>query len=339
VNERHRVGIKDVAREAGVSITTVSHAMSGKGRLAEDTRERVREVATRLGYQPHPSARSLASGRTGLIAMVVSAPAQERIAFTEIDYYVELINAATHEALDHGMSLVLAPSTAGAANWNRLPLDGVIVIDPADGDDTIPMLRDRGLPMVFVGADPNGEPDDLVVQNDRRAATRSVLDHLAGPGGTVGLVTLAPIESFGRECIAAYDAWCFERGQAVVRQVADADSTISAAELRAFVDGFLARPDRPDAVFCLYERIGVEMLAAAEAAGVSVPRDLRVATISELGTAPTTDPPLTTLEIHQARLGEMAAGMLAALLADELVGSVYDVPTELVARASSRIAP
>jgi DNA-binding LacI/PurR family transcriptional regulator len=52
-----RVSIRDVAREAGVSVTTVSHALNGKGRLNVDTRRRVREVADRLGYRPNPAAR------------------------------------------------------------------------------------------------------------------------------------------------------------------------------------------------------------------------------------------------------------------------------------------
>ena len=71
---RRRVGIKDVAEAAGVSITTVSHALSGKGRLTDETRERVRRIATELGYTPHPVAQDLASGRTGMIATVVSLP-------------------------------------------------------------------------------------------------------------------------------------------------------------------------------------------------------------------------------------------------------------------------
>ncbi|HSJ51183.1 MAG TPA: LacI family DNA-binding transcriptional regulator, partial [Actinomycetota bacterium] len=89
------VGIKDVAREAGVSITTVSHALSGKGRLPEETRARVQRVAAELGYTPNAAARSLAGGRTGLLATYVSLPGNAPLAFTEIEYYVDVINAAT----------------------------------------------------------------------------------------------------------------------------------------------------------------------------------------------------------------------------------------------------
>ena len=219
-----RVGIKDVAEAAGVSITTVSHALSGKGRLTDQTRERVRRVAADLGYTPHPSARSLASGRTGMIATVVSLPGNAPIAFTQIDYYVAPMNAATRTAVGHGYALVVAPSTAGPQTWSQLPLDGVIVIDPADGDPTLPMLRGRGAPIVFVGRDPHGEPDDLVVENDRAAATRSVLDHLVDAGATrVGVVALRTFETFSEDAIAAYFAWCAERGADPCVHTVDAD--------------------------------------------------------------------------------------------------------------------
>ena len=77
---RRRIGIKDVALQAGVSITTVSHALSGKGRLTDETRERVRRIASDLGYTPHPVARSLASGRTGIYDIEVRNQHGERIA-------------------------------------------------------------------------------------------------------------------------------------------------------------------------------------------------------------------------------------------------------------------
>ena len=67
-----RIGIKDVAEAAGVSVTTVSHALNGKGRLPVETRERVQRVARDLGYRPSSTARNLVGGRTGLIGLTVS---------------------------------------------------------------------------------------------------------------------------------------------------------------------------------------------------------------------------------------------------------------------------
>ena len=333
---KRRVGIKDVAEAAGVSITTVSHALSGKGRLTEETRQRVRRVATDLGYTPHPVAQSLASGRTGMIATVVSLPGNAPIAFTQIDYYVALMNGATRAAVGRGYALVVAPSTAGPETWGRLPLDGVIVIDPADGDPTLPMLRNRGAPIVFVGRDPHGGPSDLVVENDRAAATRSMLDHLIDAGAhRVGMIGLRTFETFSEDAVAAYRAWCAVRGEAPFVHTVDADSTASAQELRAGAAAFLKRDDRPDGVFCLYERQAVELIAAANEAGVDVPGDLLVATIAEVGLAASAHPGLTTLELNQDRLGEVAATLLVDVLEGRPVVSVRDVPTSISVRRST----
>ena len=333
---RRRVGIKDVAEAAGVSITTVSHALNGKGRLTQETRDRVRRIATDLGYTPHPVAQSLASGRTGMIATVVSLPGNAPIAFTQIDYYVALMNAATRTAVGRGYALVVAPSTAGPETWGRLPLDGVIVIDPADGDPTLPMLRSRGAPIVFVGRDPHGESGDLVVENDRAGATRSVLDHLVASGGRrVGVIGLRSFETFSEDALESYRAWCADRGQEPSVHRIDADSTATPAEFRAGADAFLDDDEHPDAVFCLYERQAVELVSAAAHAGIDVPGDLLVATIAEMGLAASAHPAITTLELHQSRLGEVATSLLVDVLEGRPATSVRDVPTSISVRGST----
>ncbi len=331
-----RVGIKDVAQAAGVSITTVSHALNGKGRLTQQTRDRVRRVATDLGYTPHPVAQSLASGRTGMIATVVSLPGNAPIAFTQIDYYVALMNAATRTAVGRGYALVVAPSTAGPDTWGRLPLDGVIVIDPADGDPTLPMLRKRGAPIVFVGRDPHGEPGDLVVENDRADATRRMLDHLVDAGGRrVGLLGLRTFETFSEDALVAYHAWCTQRGQEPSVHTIDADSTATPAEFRAGAEAFLGDREHPDAVFCLYERQAVELVSAATHAGIDVPGALLVGTIAEMGLAASAHPAITTLELHQSRLGEVATSLLVDVLEGRPASSVRDVSTSISVRGST----
>jgi DNA-binding LacI/PurR family transcriptional regulator len=330
------VGIKDVAREAGVSITTVSHALSGKGRLPVETRLRVREVAEALGYTPNAVARSLAGGRTGLLATYVSLPGNAPLAFTEIDYYVDVINAATAAAIERGYALVVAPSTAGAETWSRLPLDGVLVIDPAHGDPSLAALRERALSLVLIGRDLHGTDDDVVVQNDRESATRTVLDHLVECGARrVGLLTFATYESFSEDAIAEYRAWCARRGQEPMLVTPHADSTAGSAAFRAGAEAFLDASDRPDAVFCMYEAVAAPLLRMAAERGIDVPGQLLVASVSDLGNAESTTPPLTTLELSQVELGATAAELLMDLVEGEAASSVLDVPTRLVPRAST----
>src|SRR5438046_9071020 len=95
----HRISIKDVAREASVSVTTVSHALNDKGRLNPDTRQRVRDVAERLGYRPNPAARSLVSGKTGLIAVIPSLPKEVRGSCSDVGSCTERIGAAPDAAV------------------------------------------------------------------------------------------------------------------------------------------------------------------------------------------------------------------------------------------------
>jgi DNA-binding LacI/PurR family transcriptional regulator len=81
-----RTGLVDVAAEAGVSVTTASDALTGRGRVAPGTRQRVHEVASRLGYQPNPLARSLVRGRIGLIAVAFSHTVDITAAMADKDY-------------------------------------------------------------------------------------------------------------------------------------------------------------------------------------------------------------------------------------------------------------
>ena len=129
-----RIGIKEVAAAAGVSITTVSHALNGKGRLPAETRERVRDVAEALGYVPSATARSLARGRTGILALTVARAATMPFSLADFDYFAQLMNGASTAALERGYALVLAPAAAGTELLDSVPLDGAIVVDPVRGD-------------------------------------------------------------------------------------------------------------------------------------------------------------------------------------------------------------
>src|SRR5881296_1182863 len=217
-----RISIKDVAREAGVSVTTVSHALNDKGRLNPDTRARVRAVAERLGYKPNPAARSLVSGKTGLIAVMPSLPKEPPVTFGDFGYFTELIAAATDVAVSKDWALVVAPPLSSDFVWERVPLDGVIVIDPIVGDAALPVLRERKIPFVTVSADPDAPGGDAVVACEDQECTRAVLDHFLERGAhRVGFLSAPPITAFLRASADTYAWWCADHGQEPISQILD----------------------------------------------------------------------------------------------------------------------
>jgi DNA-binding LacI/PurR family transcriptional regulator len=333
-----RVSIRDVAREAGVSVTTVSHALNGKGRLNVDTRRRVREVADRLGYHPNPAARSLVSGRTGLIAAVPSLPRGQEFGYADFGFFSELIAAATGVAVEREQALVVAAPSTSWFVWDRVPLDGVIVIEPLVDEPALPDLRRRGVPFVTIAPDPAGGEADAVVRADDREGTVRVLDHLAARGGTrVAMVAPPFVNAFTRDVVDSYRRWAQSAGRPELLEIVSMDAIAEAAE-KAFDDAVrrLIEASRPDALFVPIELAGVRALHTLEGLGLRVPDDVLLATTYDVGRGRETDPPLTSLEWNYPEMGRRAAALLFDLI-DGTASRPCEivVPTTLVPRAST----
>jgi DNA-binding LacI/PurR family transcriptional regulator len=314
-----RISIRDVAREAGVSVTTVSHALNDKGRLHPETRARVREVAHRLGYRPNPAARSLVSGHAGLIAVLASLPSGVHADIADFGYFADMIGGATGVAVAHDVALVVAPTVGDRRGepfvWDRISLDGVVVAGPMHGDPTLAALRDRAIPFVTIGRDPEGGSDAVVEPNDR-AGTREILTHLRDAGAaSPGLIVLPPLYSSTADTAAAYASWCADNGvpeRCVVTSIADLlvdrHATIAAAVDRLLTEGV-------DAIHCPVEQLGMATLTTLHERGVAVPGDVMLSTTNDAGRAEVASPPVTTLDTDHADVGRLAVEVLLDVVA------------------------
>ncbi|WP_329306674.1 LacI family transcriptional regulator [Streptomyces sp. NBC_01260] len=336
---RGRAGIRDVAAAAGVSITTVSDALNGKGRLPDATRRHVREVAERLGYRPSAAARTLRTGKSGLIGLTVTTYGDEPFTFTEFAYFAEMARAATSAALARGYALVILPATSRHDVWSNVALDGTVVIDPSDQDPVVTELVRQGLPVVSDGRPAGTLPVTAWVDNDHRAAVLDLLDHLAAAGARrIGLLTGTTTDTYTRLSTTAYLHWCERVGQDPVYESYPAHDPCAGA---VAADRLLARPDRPDAVYGLFDPNGTDLLAAARRYGLRVPEDLLLVCCSESTVYATTEPPITTLSLKPRRIGTA----VVQLLIDAIEGVDQDgpveqvIPTELIVRASSQRRP
>src|SRR6266700_5347906 len=176
--------IEEVAREAGVSITTASHVFSGKRPVAPDTRRRVVAVAERLDYRPHRAARGLATGRTMTIGLHFPFEGDSLVLNPSFPELLEGLSAAAAEA---GYGFLLIPASLEARFPLELALkegrfDGVIVADPTQDNALIPALLRRGVPLVTTGGRYLGSPRVPWVDDDRRGGLVQLMAHLEGQG-------------------------------------------------------------------------------------------------------------------------------------------------------------
>jgi DNA-binding LacI/PurR family transcriptional regulator len=321
---------------SGVSRATVSRVING-GPVADATRERVLAVLASSNYRPNVAARALASGRSGVVGVVV------HVAPTELfsdPYFSQLL---------HGVTEGLSEQAAGMMLWlgNRSKeetldrilsiglLDGVVVTANHLDDPLVDGLLASNLPTVLIGhrrADRTASYVDIDHVRAADALTshlvqlgRRRIGHIAGPPGTVA----------GDDRWAGYRRALERVGLPAEGLVVEGDFT-QATGMRAAVELL----DRGvDAMFCANDATAAGALEAIRSRGLRVPDDVAVAGFDDLEFAARLDPPLTTVHQGVQEQGAEAAHTLLRLARDPEGGPQRVIlPTELVIRQSTRPA-
>ncbi len=332
---RARVGLRDVAKAAGVSIGTASDALNGKGRVDPSTRELIVATADRLGYSVNLAARHLRRGSTGIIAFAHNVPSSSPIELSGIEYFVQILTAAANAATRHGYALVVSPIQPGSLD--DIHVDGALVMDPEAGSPTVALLQQRGIPTVTAGRVPElPREDGWWVDNDIEREAIRVLDHLVERGArNVALVTTRATRSYTLDSIAAYERWCATRAQQP--QVVYVEGHASEAGAYRATQSLFDRSDRPDAIYAPLDRLAVGAQLAARSAGLDVPRDVMVAAGSDSESARTASPPVTALSLHPDKIGSLAVDLLVEYLAGDPAAPVRHaiVDAEIALREST----
>ncbi len=330
--------IRDVAEAAGVSITTVSHVLSGRGRVAEDTRRRVTQTAIDLAYRPNIHAQQLVTRKSRTVAIQVASFTESSstgILIPRSDYFLDLLNGAAEAAADQGYALILTPPNVDATSLDEFAVDGVIVVDPC-GDE--PLFRGKWhhrRPMVTTGRPTTGEQMRSVVDNDHRSAAVTMLDHLEQQGfERPALVITNTSRSYVVDMLMAYRAWTASHGmdEAVV-QVGEAPSEDGAARA---LRSLLGRSPRPDAVYASSEELALGVLHEAQRHALAVPQELGVCSAVDSSALQLTTPQVTGMHLNPRNIGRRAVEALLELAADpDAEPRHIDIPTRLHERAST----
>jgi DNA-binding LacI/PurR family transcriptional regulator len=329
-----RPTIRDVARAASVSLTTVSDVVNGKGRVDPDTRARVLQTVAKLGYRPQRAARALRSGRTGTIALCTSrTPGEKKAGLMDNDYDMELTLACAAAAMDSDLLLLLAPKPRDLMDLGRLDVDGVIVVEPPQADPTLSVLEAAGMAVVTVQRD-MARSDNWWVGEDNRSTAFLLLNHLAGRGaGSIALFSHELPFAWFADMHRAFSDWCAHQRVAPVIKILDAKAPqASAAEtLLAMVDA----GEQPDAVLTLPYNSALGVLDAAKQRGITVPGDLLVAAGVDSHALELAQPSITSVDLRPGEVGRAAVELLKRRIAGEQVTEPVLLDTALRQRASS----
>jgi DNA-binding LacI/PurR family transcriptional regulator len=330
-------GIREVAAAAGVSPTTVSHALNGMGRLSDATRQHVLDIAAQLDYRANPSARNMRSAASGIIAVINQLAAGASFQASDLEYIMRLNQAVCRAAWDRDCYPTLLPPGVDKAFLGRIPLDGAILADPVRDDQTLRALDELRIPAVTVGRDAARPTDrQWLADNDIAAATGTALDHLAAGGAErICLVSAETGQSYMTDAFDAYLRWCAGRGRPARLHVLGAP--FSAADCFTAVLRECSGPRPADALYLVVEAQVRPALDAVAEAGLTLPDQVQVAVASDSVIARTGRPALTAVDLHPDEIGAAAVDLLSSRMAGEAARTAL-VPASLVARASTRAA-
>jgi LacI family transcriptional regulator len=327
------ITIKDVAREAGVSVATVSRVYSGRDPVSEHTRVRVCAVGARLGYAPHGAAQSLITNRTSTIGVLLPDLHGE--------FFSEVIRGIDQTARRHGYHLLVSsahqdPAAMEAAlRAMRGRVDGMIIMSPdLAADSQLASLPVR-FPIVLLNSiDAGRHAGSITIANFDGAY--AMVGHLVSLGhrriailcGTEGNLDAA--ERLRGFRAALEDAGIAPDPRLEVCGDFDEHSGFAAAEQ------LLALDPLPSAVFAANDSMAIGALSAFRQAGFRVPADIALAGFDDIPTARYLDPPLTSVHVDISVLGERATCRLLEAMSnpDRDIRSDEVLPAHLVVRAS-----
>ena len=329
------VTIRDVAKVAGVSATTVSRVYNHGELVTEETRERVRAVAKRMGYRPNVTAQSLSHGRTQTIGLIVPAPHGEF--FSEIIRGIdEVTRAADYFLLISSAHYSLSENEA-AVDALRGRVDGLLVMTThVEAQQALLDGPSLDIPVVFMNS-PVRDPAVHAFQIENRRGAYEATTHLIDRGHAhIGIILGPPDSQDVRERVAGYETALREAGLDPAAQVVIPGDFTQASGFAAG-QKIRALDVVPDAFFCCNDYMAIGAMAALQQAGFRIPEDVALAGFDDIPSARYSTPPLTTVRVPVYDLGRQAAERLLTLLKAEASTAPRSqrLSSELIVRSSS----
>jgi DNA-binding LacI/PurR family transcriptional regulator len=331
------LSIKHIARVANVSHSTVSRALRGSPLVNPKTADRIRRIASAANFRPSSVGRSLATGRTHAIGVLVANVADP--------FSTEVVSSIEEVANEKRYSLILASSKFDPAReikelqaFEEHRVDGVLVVASCLGDSNQELFRKPKMPMVLLNSQCAGEAGHTVSIDNIEASQMAVrfliqLGHQRiGYIGQRGKFQVDAARHLGyRQAIESSGLPYYP--ELVTHCDAQPEHGMGAT------DHLLSLPNRPTAVFCYNDLTAFGAIKAAQNRGLRIPEDFSIVGFDDLVFASYTTPPLTTVRQPKNQMGRVATEMLLRLID----GSKLEVPrklqTEFILRGTTAPPP
>jgi len=309
------VRITDVAAQAGVSIATVSHVLSGRRPVSESTRRRVQEVIDEMGYRPSAIARSMVTRRTHTVALIIPDITNP---------FYTAIARGLQDALTPSGYFALVVSTDGDPEIERQAVEHMIArrVDAIGFSGYYKHLRDvepavaAGIPVVLLGSRTPRPGVDTVFSDDVGAAALAT-QHLIDQGyDRIAFITGPAGQGPPSDRVAGYTETLAENGltaqpELVVRTQFNRDGG------RAGMRRLLELATRPRAVICTNDVVAIGAMDTLREAGLRCPGDVAIIGFDDIEAASLVSPPLTTVLIRAREEGAACGRLLLHRLSDD----------------------
>jgi LacI family transcriptional regulator len=327
------VTIRDIAKQAGVSVATVSRFLNHTTPVSEEVAIRLQQVMDEMNYIPHSTARKLATNRTdtvGLLMMDISG-----------DFFTPLLNGIESSTSEHGFDLLISstrhPVRRNQASYALGPnnADGLLVFANSLNEEELRKFHNIKFPVVLIHLSPPDGMEIPCVTVENKAATFKIIEHLIEVHNRRQIIFMAGAE--GQE-----DSYWRELGYKLALEkhhipcdpahiVVGGFSRHIAAES---TERLLASGMPFDAVFAGDDEAAVGVIAVLQEAGIRVPQDISVVGFDDQRLAPYVSPPLTTVRAPTEEVGRVAARVLIDLIQTGQTDQLTLLPTEIVIRQS-----
>lgn len=331
--------IDEVAKAAGVSISTVSYALSGKRPVAADTRRRIETAVRELGYSPNAGARMLAGSRTQIFAL--TEPLRHD---THAPTHMAFVLATAVAARRNDYDILLLTDEQASAGMGRVAssglVDAILVLDVAPEDERVPLARAIATPTIFIGV-PNDNAGLVCVDLDFEAAAALAVDRLADAGhATIGLIGQPSVayekSNFPPRLRSAAEKRATERGMTMSFRPSGVEHSTASATRRA--TGELLDGGATALLIHGADDAHLAVLAELGDRGLSIPEDVSIVSVATSFDTSTLPVPLDVIPLVPESSCDLAVDLaVRSLTADKPEPGLHLIAPTYSDRAS--IAP